>query len=157
SSKVISKPEATCCRRPDGSKKVIMNTIGFKSQPQEFKVIALRECPTPERMQICDTPELAADYWRAPVPTPPYYHGEIECFVVLLLNTRRRIRGHHFVSMGTLDSILVHPREVFRAAVIAGASAIVLLHNHPSGEPAPSETDIKATRDLIRAGQLLKI
>jgi DNA repair protein RadC len=52
----------------------------------------------------------------------------------------------------------VHAREVFRtAAIIAGASAIVLMHNHPSGEPQPSEADIKVTRDLIRAGQLLKI
>jgi DNA repair protein RadC len=56
-----------------------------------------------------------------------------------------------------MDTILVHPREVFRTAVIGAASAIVLVHNHPSGEPTPSEADIKVTRDLIRAGQLLKI
>lgn len=56
-----------------------------------------------------------------------------------------------------MDTILVHPREVFRAAIIASASAIVLAHNHPSGEATPSEADIKVTRDLIRAGQLLKI
>jgi DNA repair protein RadC len=61
------------------------------------------------------------------------------------------------VSIGTLDTILVHPREAFRVAVIAAAAAIVLAHNHPSGDPTPSEGDIKATRDLIRAGQLLKI
>jgi len=61
------------------------------------------------------------------------------------------------VSIGTLDTIVVHAREVFRAAVIAGASAVVLMHNHPSGDPTPSEADIKVTRDLIRAGQLLKI
>jgi DNA repair protein RadC len=51
----------------------------------------------------------------------------------------------------------VHPREVFRPAVIGAAAAIVLAHNHPSGDPTPSEADIKVTRDLIRAGQLLKI
>jgi DNA repair protein RadC len=56
-----------------------------------------------------------------------------------------------------MDTLLVHPREVFRAAVIGGASAILLMHNHPSGEPQPSEADIKVTRDLIRAGQILKI
>ena len=61
------------------------------------------------------------------------------------------------VSIGTLDTILVHPREVFRVAVITAAAAVVLLHNHPSGEPTPSEADIKVTRDLIRAGQLMKI
>jgi DNA repair protein RadC len=56
-----------------------------------------------------------------------------------------------------LDTILVHPREVFQSAISARASAIVLVHNHPSGDPTPSEADIKVTRDLIRAGQLLKI
>ena len=58
---------------------------------------------------------------------------------------------------GTLDTLLVHPREVFRAAIAANAAAVVLAHNHPSGDPTPSEADIKVTRDLIRAGQLLKI
>jgi DNA repair protein RadC len=54
-------------------------------------------------------------------------------------------------------TLLVHPREVFRLAVMSSASAVVLMHNHPSGDPTPSEADIKVTRDLIRAGQLLKI
>jgi DNA repair protein RadC len=53
--------------------------------------------------------------------------------------------------------LLVHPREVFRPAIAAGAAALVLVHNHPSGDPTPSEADIRVTRDLIRAGQLLKI
>ena len=61
------------------------------------------------------------------------------------------------ISDGTLDTILVHPREVFKSAIAANAHAIVLAHNHPSGDPTPSEADIKVTRDLIRAGQLLKI
>jgi DNA repair protein RadC len=61
------------------------------------------------------------------------------------------------ISQGTLDTLLVHPREVFKPAISAGAAAIVLAHNHPSGDPTPSEADIKVTRDLIRAGQLLKI
>ena len=61
------------------------------------------------------------------------------------------------VSSGTLDTLLVHPREVFKTAVVANASAVVLVHNHPSGDPTPSEADIKVTRDLIRAGQVLKI
>jgi DNA repair protein RadC len=52
---------------------------------------------------------------------------------------------------------MIHPREVFRAAVIVAAAAIIPMHNHPSGEPEPSDADIKVTRDLIRAGQLLKI
>jgi len=76
---------------------------------------------------------------------------------VLLLNTRRRLIRVADGPEGTLDTILVHPREVFKSAIAANAAAVVLVHNHPGGDPTPSEADIKATRDLIRAGQLLKI
>jgi len=82
---------------------------------------------------------------------------DVETFQILLLNTRRRLIRVEQVSQGTLDTILVHPREVFKSAIAARAAAVVLVHNHPSGDPAPSEADIKVTRDLIRAGQLLKI
>ncbi len=125
--------------------------------PQEFKVVSLRECPTPESLLICETPEQVADYWRLNIATNPYYNPECECLAVLMLNTRRRVKGHQLLTFGTMDTLLVHPREVFRAAVIAAAAAIVLAHSHPSGDPTPSEADIKVTRDLIRAGQLLKI
>jgi len=124
---------------------------------KEYKVVALRDCPVPEEMSLCDTPERAADYWCRHVTQHPAFNPDVECFVALLLNTRRRIKGHVLVSTGLLDTILVHPREVFRAAIVAAASAVVVMHNHPSGDPSPSEADIKATRDLIRAGQLLKV
>ncbi len=81
----------------------------------------------------------------------------VETLQVLLLNTRRKLIRVEEISDGTLDTILVHPREVFKSAIAANAAAIVLVHNHPSGDPTPSEADIKVTRDLIRAGQLLKI
>lgn len=123
----------------------------------EYKLVSLRDCPLPEEMALCDQPERAAEYWRTHVTAHPAFNPDAECFVVLLLNTRRRVKGHVLVATGTLDTILVHPREVFRAAIVAAASAIVIMHNHPSGESTPSEADIKVTRDLIRAGQLLKI
>jgi DNA repair protein RadC len=81
----------------------------------------------------------------------------VETLQVLLLNTRHKLIRVEEISNGTLDTILVHPREVFKSAIAANAAAIVLAHNHPSGDPAPSEADVKVTRDLIRAGQLLKI
>lgn len=125
--------------------------------PKEFKVVAMRECPVPESLHVCDTPARSADYWRQQVVNHPAFNPEVECFVALLLNTRRRVKGHALISTGTLDTILVHPREVVRPAIVAAASAIVLMHNHPSGEASPSEADIKVTRDLMRAGQLLKM
>ena len=135
----------------------LVKPFKFPAIPHEFKVVTLRECPTPDDLMLCDTPDKAAQYWRMHVPEHPYFNPECECFVVLVLNTRRRVKGHYLVSIGTLDTILVHPREVFRLALMTSASAIVLIHNHPSGESAPSEADIKVTRELIRAGELLKI
>jgi len=82
---------------------------------------------------------------------------QVETFQIILLNTRRRLIRVEEIADGTLDTILVHPREVFKVAIAANAAAVVLAHNHPSGDPTPSEADIKVTRDLIRAGQLLKI
>ena len=81
----------------------------------------------------------------------------VESFQVLLLNVRKKLIRMESVSQGLLDTLLVHPREVFRAAIVANAAGILLVHNHPSGDPTPSDADIKVTRDLIRAGHLLKI
>lgn len=101
---------------------------------------------------MMDSPERIADLLREDA------RGyEVEHFLVLLLNTRRRLIRVEPISQGTLDAIHVHAREVFKHAISANAAAIVLVHNHPSGDPTPSEADIKVTRDLIRAGQLLKI
>jgi len=99
-----------------------------------------------------DNPERIADLLRE--ENRSY---TVENFQVILLNTRRRLIRVERISQGTLDTILVHAREVFKPAIAANASAIVLAHNHPSGDPTPSEADVKVTRDLIRAGQLLKI
>jgi DNA repair protein RadC len=101
---------------------------------------------------VLDTPERIADLLRE-----DNRGHEVENFQVVLLNTRRKLIRVEQVSQGTLDTLLIHPREVFRAAISANAAAIIVAHNHPSGDPTPSEADIKVTRDLIRAGQLLKI
>ena len=101
---------------------------------------------------LLETPDQIAALLREEVRT-----YEVEHFLVLLLNTRRRLIRVEPISQGTLDAIHVHAREVFKHAIVANAAAIVLVHNHPSGDPTPSEADIKVTRDLIRAGQLLKI
>lgn len=82
---------------------------------------------------------------------------DVETVQIVLLNTRRRLIRVEQVSQGTLDTILVHPREVFKAAITASAAAIVLVHNHPSGDPTPSASDIKVTHELIKAGRILKI
>jgi DNA repair protein RadC len=82
---------------------------------------------------------------------------KVETLQVLLLNTRYRLIRVENISDGTRDTLLVDPGAIFKKAIEAGASAVVLVHNHPSGDPTPSDQDIKTTRDLIRAGKLLKI
>lgn len=101
---------------------------------------------------LLDTPERIANLMREESRV-----FQVEHFQVVLLNTRRRLIRVEHISQGTLDTVLVHAREVFKPAIAASASAVVLVHNHPSGDPTPSEGDIRVTRDLIRAGQLLRI
>ena len=125
-----------------------------KYLPHEFQIIRVRECVATE---LIESPLQAVKYWRDNIPQAPWFDPMKEAFVVLVLNTRKRILGHNLVSLGSLDTCHVSPREVFKPALVQSAASIILTHNHPSGDPTPSEADIKVTRDLIRAGQLLKI
>ena len=84
-------------------------------------------------------------------------HEPSEVFVVLCLTTKHRVIAYHEVSRGTLDATLVHPREVFKAAILANAAALILAHVHPSGDPTPSADDDDLTRRLAAAGTLLGI
>ena len=80
-----------------------------------------------------------------------------ENFLVLLLNARHEVMSVETVSVGSLNASIVHPREVFRSAVIQSAASVVLVHNHPSGDPEPSEEDLTITKRLVEAGDLLGI
>lgn len=80
-----------------------------------------------------------------------------EHFVTVMVNAKGCVTGYTEISHGLLSSAPVHPREVFKPAVVQNASAVVLVHNHPSGDPRPSEDDIKTTKRLVEAGELLGI
>ena len=105
--------------------------------PKEYKVTALRECPVPGGMLICDTADQAAEYWRMHIATHRYFDPERECLVVLFLNTRKRVKGHQLVTIGLMDTLLVHLHLLDEvediAAVRALAEAIpdVLAHAYP--------------------------
>jgi DNA repair protein RadC len=91
-----------------------------------------------------------------------HYHGALrdkkrEMFLVVLLDARHRVLGEEIVSEGSLTSSIVHPREVFLPAVRESAGAMVLVHNHPSGDPRPSDEDVAVTRRLVHAAELLGI
>ena len=99
-----------------------------------------------------DGPEDVAAYLM-----PQYGSRSVEHFGIVLLDTKHRVLRTRVLSVGTLDASLVHPREVFREATLGGAAAIVLFHNHPSGDPAPSGDDVALTTRLVRAGDLMGV
>jgi DNA repair protein RadC len=80
-----------------------------------------------------------------------------EHLVCLFLNTKNRVIGEKTIFIGSLNSSIVHPREIFKEAVIRSAASLVCLHNHPSGDPEPSREDIEVTKRLVNAGQLVGI
>jgi DNA repair protein RadC len=80
-----------------------------------------------------------------------------EHFKLILLNPRNKIIGISTISIGTLNASLVHPREVFKDAIVHSAASVVLAHNHPSGDPEPSEDDLKITKKLVESGKILGI
>ena len=111
---------------------------------------------TPGSMAV-DSPESASAFWRETIVSQPWFDGEREQCVSVLLNTRYRALGHNLVSVGSVNEALIHPREVFRAAVAMGAYAVIVLHNHPSGDPSPSQADRAITKRLAEAGNILQI
>jgi DNA repair protein RadC len=101
---------------------------------------------------IVDTPERVAALFREEAKM-----ATVEVFYALLLNIRLRLMKMVAISQGTLGTLLVENRSIFRQAIAANAASITLIHFHPSGDATPSEADIRATRDIVRAGQILKI
>jgi DNA repair protein RadC len=97
-------------------------------------------------------PEQAAQAFMQIIGNP-----DREFFVALLIDGKNRIRSLHVVSEGTLNQSLVHPREVYKSAILANSAAIILAHNHPSGDTAPSREDREITRRLQEAGEILGI
>ena len=80
-----------------------------------------------------------------------------ESFQIVTVNTKNKAIQRHMVTLGTLNQSLVHPRDVFRLAIMDNAAAVILVHNHPSGDPSPSSEDIKVTRKLVEAGEIMGI
>lgn len=80
-----------------------------------------------------------------------------ESFLILCLSSKNEPNAIHTVSVGSLDASIVHPREVFKTAILANSASVIVAHNHPSGDPTPSREDIQVTKTLQQAGELLGI
>jgi DNA repair protein RadC len=108
-------------------------------------------CAPAERPHLT-SPQTAAGYLL-----PRYGGGAVERFGVVLLDTRHRVIRTTVLALGTQNTSSVEPRDVFREATLGGAAAIVVFHNHPSGDPTPSPDDLELTRRLVAAGLLMGI
>jgi len=104
-----------------------------------------------------DRPQLRSPRDTAGYLLPRFSARPVEHFGLVLLDVRCRVIRTALLSVGTIDATTVHPREVFREATVAGASSVVLFHNHPSGDPAPSPDDVRLTARLVRAGEVMGI
>jgi len=115
----------------------------------------VREPGVDERVRVRSAPDVGRVFralqrlGRVPL--------ERECVVAIYLDARHRTIGTHVVSVGTASESSVHPREVFRPAIAAGASAVIVAHNHPTGDATPSQHDRGVTDRLLQAGELLGI
>jgi len=118
------------------------------------RVFLVYEGSLQDRPCITGTEEakrLFKNYWKQ------HPANDQEQFVIACLDTKHRVQCVVRITVGTLDASLVHPREVFKPALIEGSAAILLSHNHPSGNPEPSREDIQVTERLTEAGKILGI
>lgn len=100
-----------------------------------------------------DQPEKAVEYLTGAFEENP----EVESFWVIACDVKHQPKYRQMITLGTATTSLAHPREVFRLAILAGAAAIIVAHNHPSGDPAPSKADMDMTRRLVDSGRILGI
>ena len=131
----------------------------FKFTSRETTILAaigeiLRQGTT---VSPADRPRINAPEDAAQLLMPRMRHLQQENFVVLLLDTKNQLLAEITITIGTLDMSMAHPREVFKAAIRSSAAAVLLLHNHPSGQEEPSPEDIQLTQQLIEAGKVIGI
>ena len=126
----------------------------LKRKAYEFKLSRVREVCAARKV---DSPELAYAYWQEVICKAEWFQENKEHLVVLLLNTRHNIDGHSLISIGTLNESLAHPREIMSPVVAGGAYAFILMHNHPSGDPSPSQADRQLTRRIAEGAEVLGV
>lgn len=131
--------------------------VGDTYRVAEIRPTTLREAAVPFDIRRMLTPEACFEFFDATVRAHPFFDAEKECVIALLLNRKGALRAWHFATLGTAHACLIHPREILRVAVVANASGFVLMHSHPSGDPAPSSADVQVTRTVREAARAVDI
>jgi len=127
----------------------------MKYQTTEIKMLLVRE--TKNTIGATDAPDKILRYWNEIVTESAWFTPDKEQIVVVCLDVRLNPVGYNLVSMGTVCESICHPREVFRPAIHMNAASVILIHNHPSGDPSPSAADFRVTRRIKEAGEMLLI
>ena len=117
-----------------------------------YKITLVREGSCSTTHNIIRTPEDVAA-----IMSPEYENAAVEIAYMLSLDTKNKVIGVFTISTGSLNASIIHPRDVFQRAILSNAASVILVHNHPSGDPTPSSEDIELTRKLVEAGKLLDI
>jgi DNA repair protein RadC len=112
---------------------------------------------TVEGLSLCNQPQHSVAFFNDVVAKAEWFDADKECVVIILLDVKYRVKGWSLISIGTQTACMLHPREVLRAALVGNAFAFVLMHNHPSGDPMYSSSDMKTTRDLRGAATAVDI
>ncbi len=129
---------------------------GFTGQ---FRVLMVKEenSQSTNGFDVCDTPDKMIKFWRENIEKASWFEPEKECVVVIVLDVKLRVKGWNLVSLGSISASIVEPREVFRPIIVSAGKCFVLMHNHPSGDPTPSNSDITITRELKQCAEIFKI
>lgn len=133
-----------------------MKKIKYNPTLHTARITVSTVCETPH-IGAADTPEKSVEYWKNTVEAQPDFEPDKETLVVVMLNARLRPFAWNRVSLGTVDSCTAHPRDILRPVIMAGAYGFVLMHNHPSGDPTPSQADKRVTRRIVEASQLMQL
>jgi len=125
------------------------------SVTKRFIASVIREDPVAEA--LLDSPESVLQYWRSVIARQPDHEPDKEALSVILLTTRLRPFAWHRVSVGSINETVARPQEILRPVIIGAAYGFILVHNHPSGEPSPSQADRELTRRVRDASALMQL
>lgn len=131
----------------------VVAPVNYANCTAEFRLCVVRQNETPAKS--CATHDDAVAYWNANIT--PNIDGEKEHLVVLMLDTKLNLKGHVFVSIGTLNECLASPREIFRPLIVGACHSFILMHNHPSGDATPSDADRRMTMRIKECANLMQI
>jgi len=127
-------------------------TVERKRRVQVVRVEMVKERSAAITINKVSNPQDAAG-----ILTDFLVGADREHFVVMCLDTKNKVNAINVVSVGVLNSTMVHPREVFKPAILSNAASVIVGHNHPSGDPTPSRDDVEIVRRLVEAGKILGI